>query len=155
MSPPIFYKCTTTTEAQILLYAFTVLFDVYYFTGDPVDALQAGGRTGELVLKRTGRDNGLMAHLYAPDMKTDLMTPLRHASVLAMNSLGMTIEGSITVAERAALKSRANTFTVRWVVKHVGAPAVLNTQKLKERSVRRLAAAATIGFSEADDDEVF
>ena len=132
-----------------------MLFDVYYFTGDPVDSLQAGAITGELVLKSTGRDNGLMAHLYKPSSTLDMMTPLRHARVVAMNHLGMTIEGYVTVAERPALKSKTHTHAVRWIVKHVGAPAVLDAQKLKARSARRLAATATAGFSEEDDDKIF
>ena len=132
-----------------------MLFDVYYFTGDPVDSLQAGAKTGELVLTSTGRDNGLVAHLYRPDSKLDMLTPLRHARLVAMNSLGMTIEGNVTVAERPALKSKTHTHAVRWIVKHVGAPAVLDAQKLKERSVRRLTAAAANGFSQEDDDKIF
>ena len=131
-----------------------MLFDVYYFTGDPVDSLQAGAKTGELVLKATGRDNGLVAHLYKPGSTLDMLTSLRHARVVAMNHLGMTIEGYITVAERPALKAKTHTHAVRWVVKHVGAPAVLNAQKLKERSVRRLAAAAASGFDPAEDNRI-
>ena len=131
-----------------------MLFDVYYFTGDPVDSLQAGANTGELVLKATGQDNGLMAHLYKPQTGIDMLTPLRHARVVAMNHLGMTIEGYITVAERPALKSKTHTHAVRWVVKHVGAPAVLDAKKLKERSVRRLAKAAATGFDAEDDDRM-
>lgn len=131
-----------------------MLFDVYYFTGDPVDSLQAGAKTGELVLRSTGRDNGLMAHLYKPQTQIDILTPLRHARVVAMNHLGMTIEGHITVAERPALKAKTHTHAVRWIVKHVGAPAVLDAKKLKERSVRRLAAAAASGFDPNDDNNI-
>lgn len=131
-----------------------MLFDVYFFTGDPVDALRAGATTGELVLKSTGPDHGLMAHLYKGGTEDDLLTPLRHARVLAMNKQGMSIEGYITVAERATLKSKANTYAVRWIVKHVGAPAVLDTVKLKARSARRLASVQSRGFEPADDDRV-
>lgn len=129
-----------------------MLFDVYFFTGDPVDSLQAGAKTGELILKGTGRDNGLMAYLYAPGTKTDMLNPLRHAKLLAMNNGGMTIEGYVTIAERTSNKSKANTFAVRWVVKHVGAPAVLDAKKLQQRSAERLARVAISGFDAADDD---
>ncbi|MBI2728772.1 MAG: hypothetical protein HYX42_21230 [Polaromonas sp.] len=75
--------------------------------------------------------------------------------MLAINDKGMTIEGTITIAERDTAKSRKNNFKVRWVVKQVGVPAILNTEKLKERSARRLASAVSSGFDPADDDRVF
>ena len=80
---------------------------------------------------------------------------MRHARLVAMNHLGMTIEGNVTVVERLAFKSKTHAHAVRWIVKHVGAPAVLDAQKLKERSVRHLAAAAASGFSQEDDDKIF
>lgn len=129
-----------------------MLFDVYFYTGDPVDSLQAGAKTGELILKGTGRDHGVVAHLFAPGTKTDILTPMRHARLVAMNSGGMTIEGNVTIAERSSNKSRANTFTVRWIVKHVGAPAILDAKKLQLRSAARLASAQASGFDPADDD---
>ena len=129
-----------------------MIFDVYFYNGDPVDSLQAGAKTGELILKGVGRDHGIVAHLYKPGTQTDLLTPMRHTRVVAMNSGGMVIEGRVTIAERSSLKSRANTFTVRWVVKHVGAPAVLDAKKLQQRSAARLAAVAGSGFDPADDD---
>ena len=69
-----------------------MLFEVYYFTGDPIDTLKAGPCTGALVLKRTGRDNGMMARLFRSGTQEDLRTPLRHATVLAINQQGMSIE---------------------------------------------------------------
>ena len=92
-----------------------------------------------------------MACLYAPGSTKELLPPLRHAKVLAMNEQGMCIEGRVTIAEREALKSKSNTFVVRWIVKQIGAPAVLNTQKLKERSRRRLALVQMSGFDPQDD----
>lgn len=76
----------------------------------------------------------MVAHLYQPDTQTDLLTPMRHSRLVAMNSGGMVIEGSVTIAERSSNKSRANTFAVRWVVKHVGAPAVIDAKRLQRRS---------------------
>jgi hypothetical protein len=135
------------------LYAYPVLFDVYVFLGDPVDSLSAGASTGELVLTPTGRDRGIVAALYRPGTQEELLPSMRYVRLVAMNSLGMTIEGTVTSAERpSASKSKVNHFSVRWVIKHVGAPAVLNAQKLKERSVRRLAVAKASGFDPGDDD---
>ena len=70
-----------------------------------------------------------------------------------MNSTGMVIEGLVTLSKRDTLKGRSDTLRLRWVVKHLGAPAVLNTQKLKQRSARRLAIASASGFDPKDDDE--
>jgi hypothetical protein len=134
------------------LYAYPVIFDVYEFHGDPVDALSAGAKTGELVLSATGKDRGLVATLYKPGTQEELLPSMRHVRLIAMNSLGMTIEGTVTRAERPNLKAKVNHFSIRWIVKHVGAPAVLNSVKLKERSVRRLSHAAASGFDPADDD---
>lgn len=136
------------------LYAYTVIFDVYEFHGDPVDALSAGAKTGELVLSPTGRDQGLVAALYRPGTQEELLPRMRHVRLIAMNNLGMTIEGTVSSAERPTAKSKVNHFSIRWVIKHVGAPAVLNSVKLKERSARRLKHIAASGFDPADDDRI-
>lgn len=129
-----------------------MLFDVYVFSGDPVDALAAGAKTGELVIKSAGRDQGLVANLVGPNGVDALLPPLRRVRLLAMNTTGMVIEGVVTVGQRDTLKSRTTTSQLRWVIKHVGAPAVLNTVKLKERTTRRLAITSASGFDPADDN---
>lgn len=116
--------------------------------------LRRAAGLANFVLKRTGRDDGLVAHLYKPGPEDDMMTPLRHAKVLAMNRRGMSIEGYVTVAERNTQKSKTHTVAVRWIVKNVGAPAVLDTVKLKARSMRRLAGVMASGFDPADDNRV-
>jgi hypothetical protein len=131
-----------------------VLFDVYVYLDDPVDSLSAGPLTGELVLKRTGRDNGVTANLYAPGTKTELLQPMRHAKLVAMNNGSLVIEGTRTVAERATSKSKTHSYQVQWVVKHVGAPAIVDAKRLQRRSAGRLKSVLASGFYPADDNKV-
>lgn len=126
---------------------------MYFYKDDPVDSLSAGAMTGELMLKSTGRDRGVEANLFKPGTKEEMLHPMRHVKVIAMNSSSMVLEGYITVAERPSNKSKANTFTVRWIVKHVGAPAVVDAKRLQKRSAVRLRAAMG-GFDPRDDDRV-
>ena len=86
-----------------------MLFDVYVYRDDPVDALSEGPKTGELVLKGTGTDHGVMSYLYRPGTKEELLTTMRHVRVVAMNRSSMVIEGYVTVAERPSNKSKSNT----------------------------------------------
>lgn len=88
-------------------------FDVYVFRGDPVDVFSAGADTGELVLTPSGKDRGIVAELFKPGTKDALLRPLRHSRLVAMNSIGMTIEGTATVAERPNAKARVNYWSVR------------------------------------------
>ena len=129
-----------------------MLFDVYVYRDDPVDALSDGPKTGELVLKSTGRDNGVTSHLYSPGTKNELLTVMRHVKLVAMNSGSMVIEGTVTVAERPTTKSKTNSFRVQWIVKHVGAPAVVDARRLQRRSASRLARGLALGFDPSDDN---
>lgn len=128
-----------------------MIFDVYVYHDDPVDALSAGPVTGELVLKKTGRDNGITANLYTPGTKTALLQPLRHVRLVAMNSGSFVIEGTRTVAERPSHKSKTHSYQVQWIIKHVGAPAVVDAKRLQRRSAGRLKLALASGFDPADD----
>jgi hypothetical protein len=129
-----------------------VLFDVYIYLDDPVDSLSGGPLTGELVLKKTGRDNGITANLYTPGTRTPLLQPMRHARLVAMNSGSFVIEGTRTVAQRESSKSKTHSFQVQWIIKHVGAPAVVDAKRLQRRSAGRLAKVLASGFDPADDD---
>jgi hypothetical protein len=137
------------------LYAYPVIFDVYVYYDDPVDSLSAGAKTGELVLKKTGRDHGVEANLYRPGTTDALLQTIRHVKVVAMNSTSMVLEGSAWAAERPnASKSKGAHYTVKWVIKHVGAPAVVDAKRLQRRSAGRLAKVLASGFDPADDDRV-
>ena len=132
-----------------------MLFDVYIYKDDPVDALSLGPKTGELVLKNTGRDNGITADLFVPGTKTQILEQMRRVRLVAMNNGSFVIEGWRTVAERpTASKSKTHSYTVQWVVKNVGAPAVVDAKRLQRRSASRLALKAASGFSPDDDDRV-
>lgn len=130
-----------------------MLFDVYIYKDDPVDALSTGPSTGELVLKNTGRDNGVMAYLYVQGTKTHILDPMRHVRLVAMNNGSFVIEGTRTVADRPSAKSKVTSFHVQWVIKHVGAPAVLDAKRLLKRSALRLSKAAS-GFDPIHDDRI-
>lgn len=126
-----------------------MLFDIYVYHDDPVDALSSGPKTGELVLKGTGRDQGVTANLYQPGTKTEMLRTMRHVRLVAMNNSSFVIEGTVTVAERDSYKSKTHSFKVQWVIKHVGAPAVVDAKRLQRRSAARLSRAAS-GFDPAD-----
>lgn len=70
-----------------------------------------------------------------------------------MNTSSFVIEGTVTVAERDSYKSKSNSFKVQWVIKHIGAPAVVDAKRLQRRSALRLARASS-GFDPADDNLV-
>ncbi len=72
--------------------------------------------------------------------------------MVAMNSSSFVIEGSVTVAERDSYKSKSHSFKVQWVIKHVGAPAVVDGKRLQRRSAARLSRAAS-GFDPRDDNK--
>ncbi|MES2913121.1 MAG: hypothetical protein V4718_17130 [Pseudomonadota bacterium] len=130
-----------------------MIFDVYVYQDDPVDALSSGPKTGELILKSTGRDDGVTASLYEPGTDNDLIRTMRRVRLVAMNKSSFVIEGTITASERNSPKSKTHSFQVQWVIKHVGAPAVVNVRRLQQRSAARLARASG-GFDPADDNQV-
>ncbi len=132
-----------------------MLFDVYVYEDDPVDALSSGPKTGELVLKGTGRDNGVTANLFKQGTKEEMLRTMRHVRLVAMNNSSFVIEGTVTVAERDHYKSKTHSFKVQWVIKHVGAPAVVDAKRLQQRSALRLARKAASGFNPDDDDNPY
>ena len=132
-----------------------MLFDVYVYRDDPVDSLSEGPKTGELVLKAAGTDRGITCHLYAVGSKEELLRSMHHVRLVAMNSSSLVIEGTVTIAVRNTNKSKANSFKVQWVVKHVGAPAVVDAKRLQRRSASRLAKVLASGFDPADDNKNF
>ncbi len=129
-----------------------MLFDVYVYQDDPVDSLSSGPKTGELVLKGTGRDQGVTANLYSPGTKAEMLRTMRHVRLVAMNNSSFVIEGTVTVAERASYKAKTQSFKVQWVIKHVGAPAVVDAKRLQRRSAARLNSGLASGFDPRDDN---
>lgn len=129
-----------------------MLFDIYVYHDDPIDALSAGARTGELCLKKQGRDNGLEAHLYRQGTKEDLLPSMRYVHLIAMNSTSMVIEGTRWASERPNSRSKVGSYKERWIIKHVGAPAVVDAKRLQRRTAARLKAVLVSGFDPADDD---
>lgn len=91
-----------------------MVFDIYVLNGkhgDPVDALRAGPRRGELIIKKrfvTSSETDLVAMLLEPGTDKELLQALRYARIVAMNSLGMTIEGTIAWSERRPAEPRCN-----------------------------------------------
>ena len=126
-------------------------FDVYLYTDSPVDSLSLGPKTGELVMKSTGRAHGIIANLFAPGTKTPILEHLRHVRLVAMNSGSFVIEGTRTVAERPSLKSKTHSHQEQWVIKHVGAPAIVDAKRLQKRSAARLNRVRASGFDPKDD----
>jgi hypothetical protein len=137
-----------------------VIFDVYFLSGkgaDPVEALRAGPKRGELVITKRwpgGLRNDLMALLLEPGTRNELAPALLFPSVIAMNSLGMTIEGTTAHQFRNTAKAKIEYSKQRWLCKPPGAKAVLDTEKLLKRSAARLNAALASGFDPAHDDRL-
>ena len=68
-----------------------------------------------------------------------------------MDVKGMVIEGKETIFTRDTHKAKGQHFLQRWLCKMPGQPAVLNTQKLLQRSAERLKKQVYSGFDPQDD----
>lgn len=141
-----------------MLYIHTVIFDVYVLGGkggDPVEALRAGPKRGELIIRRRWPDGprtDLQALLLEPGTRNELLPALLNPTVIAMNSLGMTVEGTTAHQFRNSFKAKFDYSRERWLCKPPGAKAVLDTEKLMKRSAARLNRALSNGFDPAHDD---
>lgn len=137
-----------------------MIFDVYVLGGgdgrfDPVDALRAGPKRGELVIKRryfNSPNNSLMAEVRDPSTQAELVTAIEHVKVLVADRRGMLLEGTQTSFERDSAKSRRHHFTQRWLIKLPGQPAILDTEKLLKRNAHRIASSMVSGFDPKDDN---
>jgi hypothetical protein len=135
-----------------------VIFDVYVLGGkggDPVEALRAGPKRGELVIRRRwpgGPRTDLECFLLEPGTRNELLPALLNPIVIAMNSLGMTVEGTLGHQFRGTSKAKMEYSRERWLCKPPGAKAVLDTEKLSRRSAAKLNRALVNGFDPAHDD---
>lgn len=132
-----------------------MIFDVYVLEGDPIDSLANGAVRGELVIRKryyNQPDQSLYAEVLDHEGKR-LLGPLTYVRLVGMSPRGMTIEGTFTGYMSKGPKSRTEKFTRRWLVKHVGAKAEVNTEKLLRRSADRLNHRAASGFDPADDND--
>ena len=136
-----------------------MLYDVYVLGGkggDPVDALRAGPKRGELLIKRRfvgGTDLSLYAELLDPASGQPLLTPITHVRVIAMDRKGMTLEGTQSVQLRETKKAQVAHFAQRWLCKMPGAKAELDTVQLLKRSAARLRSKMACGFDPEDDND--
>ena len=133
-----------------------MIYDIYVLTGDedPVDALRAGPRRGELIIRRrfvNSLDTSLLALLLDQATGQEMLPPLASARLVAMDPKGMVIQGVQTIYQRDTQKAKGHRFSQRWVCKMPGAAAVLNTEKLLQRSAARLRSSAVSGFDPKDD----
>ncbi|WP_411878212.1 hypothetical protein [Polaromonas sp. YR568] len=87
-----------------------------------------------------------------PGTRAQLLPALLNPAVIAMNSLGMTVEGTIAHQFRNSAKAKVEYSKERWLCKLPGAKAVLDTEKLLKRSAARLNRALASGFDPAHDD---
>ncbi len=137
-----------------------MIFDVYVLGGadgrfDPVDALKAGPKRGELIIKRrffNSTNTSLMAEVRDPTTQTELVTAIEQVKVIVADRRGLLLEGTQTWFEREAAKSRRHHFTQRWLIKLPGQPAILDTAKLLKRSAQRLHSGMATGFDPKDDN---
>lgn len=122
-----------------------------------MEALRAGPKRGELIIRRRWPDGprtDLQALLLEPGTRNELLPALLHPTVIAMNSLGMTVEGSTAHQLRSTSKAKIEYSRERWLCKPPGAKAVLDTEKLLKRSAARLNRAQANGFDPAHDDVI-
>ena len=135
-----------------------MLFDIYILGAkgsDPVEALRAGPRRGELIIRRRWPDGprtDLQALLLEPGTRNELLPALLNPTVIAMNSQGMTLEGTTAHQLRNTSKARFDYSKERWLCKPPGSKAVLDTEKLMKRSAERLRRAQANPFDAAHDD---
>ena len=125
--------------------------------GDPVDALRAGPKRGELLIKNAftgGTDPSLYAELLDQATGQAMFTPITHVRVVAMDRKGMTLEGTQSVQLRDTKKCRVEHFAQRWLCKVPGAKAELDTVQLLKRSAARLKSKMVSGFDPEDNDRV-
>ncbi|WP_041390677.1 hypothetical protein [Polaromonas sp. JS666] len=71
---------------------------------------------------------------------------------ILMNAHSMVIHGTVVVGRSERPKAKVEHFTVRWLCKFPGAPAVLNTEKLRSRRDKIKADMLRDGFHKAYDD---
>lgn len=71
-----------------------------------------------------------------------------------MNSESRVIEGTRTVSEWAISKSKAYSYQVQWIIRHVGAPALVDAKQLRKRSAATLNKALASSFDSADDARI-
>lgn len=97
-----------------------MFYDVYVLGGkggDPVDALRAGPKRGELIIKKrffNSPDESVTAELL--DAQTGLLlTPLQHVRIVPMDRKGMTIEGTQAHQLRQQQESKVEHFAQRWL----------------------------------------
>ena len=144
-------------ERIILLYACTVIYDVYVLGGkggDPVDALRIGPKRGELIIKKryfNSTDQRVYAELLDAATGAELLPPIEYVHIVAMDRKGMTIEGTQSHQARDTKKARVDHFVQRWLCKMPGAKAELDTSKLLKRSADRLNRSMVSEFTPDDD----
>jgi len=135
-----------------------VIFDIYILGAkgsDPVEALRSGPKRGELIIRRRWPDGprtDLQALLLEPGTRNELLPALLNPTVIAMNSQGMTVEGTTAHQFRNTAKARFDYSKERWLCKPPGAKAVLDTEKLLRQSAERLKRALDNPFDPAHDD---
>jgi hypothetical protein len=147
------FKCSAK-----VLYIRTVIYDVYNLGagGDEVAALSAGAVRGELRISRrfpaSPLDTSRMATLCEPGTRKELLRPMVIVGDVRMNEHSMVIEGTVVVGRSERAKAKVERYAVRWLCKFPGAPAVLNTEKLRERREKLKADMSRDGFHKAYDD---
>lgn len=135
-----------------------MIFDIYILGAkgsDPVEALRSGPRRGELIIRRRWPDGprtDLQALLLEPGTRNELLPALLNPTVIAMNSIGMTVEGTTAHQFRNTAKARFEYSKERWLCKPPGSKAVLDTEKLRRRSAERLKRALDNPFDPTHDD---
>ena len=134
-----------------------MLFDVYNLGSDAsaLRALGEGPVRGELIVRRrfpdSPHDDGLMAMVCEPGTSNTLLHPLHYARFVAMNGHSMVIEGTMVTSKSQSPKAKVTHHKVRWLCKLPGAPAVLDTGKLKAHRARLDKAIADDPFHPARD----
>lgn len=135
-----------------------MIYDVYNLGdgGDEMAALGAGAIRGELRISKrfpaSPYDTSRMATLCEPGTRKELLRPMVIVGDVRINAHSMLIEGTVVLSRSESPKSTTTDHKVRWICKFPGAPAVLNTEKLRARREKLKADMARDGFHPAYDD---
>ena len=135
-----------------------MIYDVYDLgtNKDEVAALSAGAIRGELRIMRrfpaSPMDTSRTASLCEPGTSKELLRPLVIVGDILMNTHSMVIEGTVVLSRSDSPKSTVSHHKVRWLCKFPGAPAILNTERLRARREKLKTDMSHDGFHPAYDD---
>jgi len=142
----------------IILYAFTVLYDIYILGSkgeDPLPAMLAKPRQGHLLIRKRypGRsDTALNAMLVDPAKPEEPLMEMHYIRLVGMTAESMVIEGTVGHSFRGRQKSKVEFFKQRWLCKAPGTKITIDAEALRRSKASLTQAMAADPFHPLWDD---